>query len=390
MSTSANIGELDSRQTRETLIFGNLALLQVQALIVSLFAGILAFILGIGRPGEVKEESVVRRLWPRRVIHSHPKVDATLRLRNSYFEFVLVIATAMLSASLSSAILGSFMCALIVMTRQAGLNPDNIASPLAGSLGDLLTLSLLGLIGSFLVRFEGTILASLILLGLVIACVTCFIVTYRNAYVRELLSSGWIPLLIAMFISSGAGLVLDAFVQKYQGFALLTPVATGLPGACSAIFVSRISTTLHSGKKVHRSSTSSSSSPTSFSRLRYLLADYQLTEGWLVPCTLFSIGLSVMVIFVIFVHITGQMSFGWPFYLSFVLLSALSLSTSLAISHLITLALWRRDYDPDIYCLPYVTSLVDVLGQGLLVVTYFLAHILGDTITAAIDGGTGG
>jgi solute carrier family 41 len=276
------------------------------------------------------------------------------------------------------------------MTRQAGLNPDNIASPLAGSLGDLLTLSLLGLIGSFLVRFEGTILASLILLGLVIACVTCFIVTYRNAYVRELLSSGWIPLLIAMFISSGAGLVLDAFVQKYQGFALLTPVATGLPGACSAIFVSRISTTLHSGKKVHRSSTSSSSSPTSFSRLRYLLADYQLTEGWLVPCTLFSIGLSVMVIFVIFVHITGQMSFGWPFYLSFVLLSALSLSTSLAISHLITLALWRRDYDPDIYCLPYVTSLVDVLGQGLLVVTYFLAHILGDTITAAIDGGTGG
>jgi solute carrier family 41 len=98
MSTSANIGELDSRQTRETLIFGNLALLQVQALIVSLFAGILAFILGIGRPGEVKEESVVRRLWPRRVIHSHPKVDATLRLRNSYFEFVLVIATAMLSA----------------------------------------------------------------------------------------------------------------------------------------------------------------------------------------------------------------------------------------------------------------------------------------------------
>jgi solute carrier family 41 len=343
MSTSANIGELDSRRTRETLIFGNLALLQVQALIVSLFAGILAFILGIGGPGpgEVKPGSITKRFLPRRVIHHRPKVDATLRLRNGYFEFALVIATAMLAASLSSAILGSFMCALIVIARQAGLNPDNIASPLAGSLGDLLTLSLLGLIGSFLVRFEGTVLASLILLGLFVACFTCFIVTYRNAYVRELLSSGWIPLLIAMFISSGAGLVLDAFVQKYEGFALLTPVVTGLPGACSAIFVSRISTSLHSGKKLQSSPTSSSSS-----RLRRFFADYQLTEGWLVPCTLFSIGLTVMVIFVLFVRVTGQMNFGWPFCLSFVLLSAIGVSASLAISHIITLALWRRDYDP--------------------------------------------
>lgn len=344
MSTSANIGELDNRRTRETLIFGNLALLQVQALIVSLFAGILAFVLGIGGNAAINKESNNRRqIWPRRVIHHHSKIDPLLRLRNSYFEFVLVIATAMLSASLSSAILGSFMCALIVVTRQAGLNPDNIASPLAGSLGDLLTLSLLGLIGSFMVRFEGTILATMILLGLIFACVTCFIVTYRNAYVRELLSSGWVPLLIAMFISSGAGLVLDAFVQKFQGFALLTPVVTGLPGACSAIFVSRISTALHSGKK---GSTTTASSSRSSSKLRRLLDNYSLTEGYIVPCTLFIIGLSIMVIFVIFVHVTGQMSFGWPFYLSFIIVSALIVFISLTVSHFITLALWRRDYDP--------------------------------------------
>lgn len=420
MSTSANIGELDNRRTRETLIFGNLALLQVQALIVSLFAGILAFVLGIGGDGViVKEDHNTRRqqqlFWPRRVIHHHPKIDSSVRLRNSYFEFVLVIATAMLSASLSSAILGSFMCALIVITRQAGLNPDNIASPLAGSLGDLLTLSLLGLIGSFMVRFEGTILATMILLGLIFACVTCFIVTYRNAYVRELLSSGWIPLLIAMFISSGAGLVLDAFVQKFQGFALLTPVVTGLPGACSAIFVSRISTALHSGKK-ERMSNRISSSSRSTSRLRRILDNYGLTEGWIVPCTLFIIGMSIMVLFVVFVHVTGQMSFGWPFYLSFILVSGLIVFISLAVSHFITLALWKRDYDPgespssfilcniqlyppffspfplllaDIYCLPYVTSLVDVIGQGLLVMAYSIAVILGDTITAAVDDSTG-
>lgn len=344
LSTSANIGELDIRRTRETLIFGNMALLQVQALIVSLFAGILSFILGIGGSEGASDGSKGRRwLSPRRVIHHHPTLDPSLKLRNSYFEFVLVIATGMLSASLSSAILGSFMCALVVVTRQLGGNPDNIASPLAGSLGDLLTLSLLGLIGSFLVHFEGTILATIILLVLALACATCFIVTYRNAYVRELLSSGWVPLVIAMFISSGAGLVLDAFVQEFQGFALLAPVVTGLPGACSAIFVSRISTALHSGKGDHEPSVPSLPQST---KLRRLFAGNSPTEGWLVPCTLFAIGLAIMTFFVVFVHLTGQMGFGWPFYLTFITVSSLIMVSSLALTHFVTLALWRRDYDP--------------------------------------------
>ncbi|UZJ56570.1 hypothetical protein CBS101457_005890 [Exobasidium rhododendri] len=390
MSTSANIGELDVRRTRETLIFGNLALLQVQALIVSSFAGILAFLLGIGSgSGESEATATKRQIWPRRVIHHHPKLEPSLKLRNSYFEFVLVIATGMLSASLSSAILGSFMCALVVVTRQLGGNPDNIASPLAGSLGDLLTLSLLGLIGSFMVRFEGTILATMILLGLVFTCVSFFIVSYRNAYVRELLSSGWIPLVIAMFISSGAGLVLDAFVQKFEGFALLAPVVTGLPGACSAIFVSRISTALHSGK-ANQGSTSSQShrnntKKNTVSPFRRFLSEQGPTEGWLVPITLFTIGWTIMTAFVVFIHITGQMSFGWSFYFAFTFVAALIVLSSLCLSHFITLALWRRDYDPDIYCLPFITSIVDVIGQGLLVLAYYLAMSFGDTITAAVN-----
>ena len=43
----ANIGELDIRSTRQTLVLGNMALLQVQALIVSLIAGIVSFLLGL-------------------------------------------------------------------------------------------------------------------------------------------------------------------------------------------------------------------------------------------------------------------------------------------------------------------------------------------------------
>lgn len=423
MSTSANIGELDVRRTRETLIFGNLALLQVQALIVSLFAGILSFLLGLGTSAEPAKEvpipspsvsslqtsvtaapaMLIRRLLsPRRVIHHHPPVDPSLKLRNSYFEFVLVIATATLSASVSSAVLGSFMCALVVVTRQMGLNPDNIASPLAGSLGDLLTLTLLGLFSSFMARFEGTILATLILLALAGACAIFFLAAYRNAYVRELLSSGWIPLLIAMFISSGAGVVLDTFVQKFEGFALLVPVLTGLPGAVAAIFVSRTSTALHSGRNAKPSNSRQRSRFFMFGTDRsgisgWVSDKYERfapkwlqdiggpTEGWLAPCTLFGLGMIVTTAFILFVRFTGQMTFGIPFLLMFITVSSLAFLCALTIAHVLTLLLWRFDYDPDIYCLPFITSLVDVIGQTLLVMAYYIAIGLGDTITAAVN-----
>jgi solute carrier family 41 len=371
----ANIGELDVRRTRETLIFGNLALLQVQALIVSSFAGVLAFVLGVMTPEAAPAATAPRtvnmlqrvmarkpasqsstHLSPRRIIHHHPHpkppADPALRLRNGYFEFVLVIATGMLSASLSSAILGSFMCALVVVTRRMGGNPDNIASPLAASLGDLLTLTLLGLLASLLVHFEGTLLATVILAALVVACASCFVATYRNAYVRELLSSGWVPLLIAMFISSGAGLLLDTFVQRFEGFALLGPVVTGLPGACAAIFVSRTSTALHSGKGVAANLSpprrpprvGAAPSRLSLARLQAFLPPP--TEGWLVPCTLFAIGAGIETLFLLVVWLSGQMTFGWPFALCFVVIGAAGFAIALAIAHFITLALWARDYDP--------------------------------------------
>ena len=38
------------------------------------------------------------------------------------------------------------------------------------------------------------------------------------------------------------------------------------------------------------------------------------------------------------------------------------------------------DYDPDTSCMPYVTSLVDVLSQILLLGAFAAAHALGDKV----------
>ncbi len=345
LSTSANMGELDVRRTRQALVQGNLALLQVQALIVSTFAGSLAFVLGVILPNSEFQQNARSLLSARRIIHGHPNKDTSAKLRNGYFEFVLVLATGTLAASISSAVLGSFMCALVILSRRFGVNPDNVASPLAASLGDLLTLVVMGLLGSLLVRFEGTLLATIILLALIAFCLVCGAVAWRNFYVRRLLSSGWTPLFVAMLISSGAGMVLDTFVQRYDGFALLAPVLCGLPGACTAIFASRISTALHSADSVG----SGHPHHPHHHRLQHSNARAfwsTPTEGWLVPLTLAGLGFAITTVYITLVWATGQMHFGWPFAICFILAAGLAICIALSLSHFLCLFLWTRDYDP--------------------------------------------
>lgn len=119
-STSANIGELDLRRTRRSLILGNLALLQVQALIVSLLSGLLAFILGL-----LSRKGVHHSL--QHPIHKVPGMIGTDQdgndIRGGYFEALLVLCVSMLAAGISSGVLGSFMCALVVICRRFKINP---------------------------------------------------------------------------------------------------------------------------------------------------------------------------------------------------------------------------------------------------------------------------
>ena len=168
----ANIGELDIRSTRQTLVLGNMALLQVQALIVSLIAGILSFLLGLtSRVGITESQSADRGGYFECLLVSRAYVSFSWRLTKGSNGQVL--CASMLSTSISSAILGTFMCTLVIGSRRFHINPgkfsvlflkihtindqltDNIATPLASSLGDLLTLIILGLISSLFLTFMG-------------------------------------------------------------------------------------------------------------------------------------------------------------------------------------------------------------------------------------------
>lgn len=63
--------------------------------------------------------------------------------------FVL-IAGSMSTASFASLILAGLMMFVIIMSKKFNINPDNVATPIAASLGDLVTLTILSYLCTFL------------------------------------------------------------------------------------------------------------------------------------------------------------------------------------------------------------------------------------------------
>ncbi|ESO07216.1 hypothetical protein HELRODRAFT_140436, partial [Helobdella robusta] len=117
LSTQANLGNMDCKKEQWRMIYGNLALTQVQAIVVGLLASIFAILLGWIPSGKLH------------VMHGF-----------------LMCAGSVLTAVLATLILGSLMVGVVLFSRRFHINPDNVATPIAASLGDLTTITLLAII----------------------------------------------------------------------------------------------------------------------------------------------------------------------------------------------------------------------------------------------------
>ncbi|KAI8640900.1 hypothetical protein BD408DRAFT_418993 [Parasitella parasitica] len=318
LSTSSNLGELDYGPTRRSLIVGNLALLQVQSLVAGAIAGVSSFALGlITKPGS----------------------------STSYYEMMFMTSSAMVSASFSAGILGIFMCALILICRRFDVDPDNIACPMASSTGDIVTLVLLASCATILQHQMESILSTIIFLIMLSMLPIFGFIVWRNKHVQNLLFSGWTPIILAMVISSLAGVLLEAYVEQYKGVALLTPVLIGLSGNLGSIYASRISTCLHAEVKE-----------------KYKVVEY----------TLLAMNIPVQVVFLLIIwgFGMGHLRYNIWFFLSYFIISMICTWICLKIGKLMTLVFWKMGYDPDNYVIPYLTASIDVIGTILLVSTF--------------------
>lgn len=348
LSTAANTGQIDSPQERRRVISSNLALVQLQATVVGLLAAVAALLLGA-------------------VTREEPGVASA----------ALLCASSVVTAFLAAFVLGMLMVCIVIGARKLGVNPDNIATPIAASLGDLITLSILAVVSSFFYRHTGSwYLAPLACLGLAALTPLWVVVARRNPPLARILTLGWVPIVLAMLISSFGGLILSRTLSepRYRDMAVFTPVICGVGGNLVAIQSSRISTYLHI-----------CSSPGAL--------PLQMRSFWPSPrATFCSSGINstsarVLLSLVVPGHLTffyiirlvegPLVTSSGTFVVLYLLAGLVQVTILLYLAEVMVRLTWHQALDPDSHCIPYLTGLGDLLGTGLLALCFLADWLLG-------------
>ncbi|OXA52616.1 hypothetical protein Fcan01_12664 [Folsomia candida] len=341
LSTQANLGNLDGDNRRWTICWANLSLIQVQGVVVGFLSSIVAIIIGVVLPGESRAFNIRHAL--------------------------VLCASSILTAAIASFVLGCLMIFVIFLSRRIHVNPDNVATPIAASLGDITTLGLLAYIARFL--YSGTEpswipIAVMAFYGLTLPI--WVYVAYRNDCTKNVLINGWTPVICAMFISSMGGLILDKAEQRFAPLALYQPVINGVGGNLVSVQASRISTRLHrdcAKGQLPQGLVTSWGSPFDVYLKRGI--DSTAARGMVIPGHIFFLTITH------FISTDSQDSFGFViFYLT---AAMIQVGMLLYTADILIRWLWMRNIDPDTSAIPYLTGLGDLLGSALLFLAFAAA-----------------
>jgi len=122
------------------------------------------------------------------------------------------------------------MIAVVIYSKKNKINPDNIATPIASSLGDMTTVAVLAYISRWfygLIGLEKVWIAPIAMLVFISLVPLSAYYAYKNKYTNRVLSYGWFPIILAMIISSVGGIILDKAIKVFSGIAPFQPVING-------------------------------------------------------------------------------------------------------------------------------------------------------------------
>eukprot|EP00123_Amoebidium_parasiticum_P000608 comp11454_c0_seq1/m.5886 comp11454_c0_seq1/g.5886 ORF comp11454_c0_seq1/g.5886 comp11454_c0_seq1/m.5886 type:complete len:432 (-) comp11454_c0_seq1:415-1710(-) len=319
LSTEANKGTLKSLASCKAYILANLALTQIQAIVVSFVAALYAIILG-----------------------------ETTGLPCSLSQALLLTATSLTTATLAAGILGVVMCGVIIFSSQRGFNPDNFANSVTASLGDVLTLVILSMCGAFLLSIEDVapVVLPVLLVGQIMLIPTWIRLCSIHKAVKQVLRNGWVPILTAMIISGAAGLTLEEEIEAFPKMALLVPIVNGVGGNIGAVLASRAATSFH----VHGK-----------------------PDGYYPSIVLFLLTIPTHLILIAGVEWSSpdtEFLNDAGFLGSYLCASVGQVACVVVLVHVLSRKVWAAGLDPDNWVIPYVTACADFLGTGMLAYSF--------------------
>uniref|UniRef100_A0A8C5L892 Solute carrier family 41 member n=1 Tax=Jaculus jaculus TaxID=51337 RepID=A0A8C5L892_JACJA len=290
----------------------------------------------------------------------------------------LLCSSSVATAFIASLLQGIIMVGVIVGSKKTGINPDNVATPIAASFGDLITLAILAWISQGLYFCLETYyyISPLVCAFFLALTPIWIIIAAKHPATRTVLHSGWEPVITAMVISSIGGLILDTTVSdpNLVGIVVYTPVINGIGGNLVAIQASRISTYLH----LHSIPGELPDEPKGcFYPCRTFLGPGVNNKSAQVLLLLVIPG---HLIFLYTIHLmkSGHTSLTVIFIVVYLLAAVLQVFTLLWIADWMVHHFWRKGKDPDSFSIPYLTALGDLLGTALLALSFHFLWLIGD------------
>lgn len=351
LSTQVNIGKIHDSKTIVSACFGNSVLIQLQSIIIGFLASFLAAIF---------EYAYTQSFTP-----SH---------------LLILVTSSVATASLASLLLASIIMFIIIVSNKLNINPDNVATPIASSLGDLVTLAILSGVGTFLYANKTLIGIPIAIIVVYLLCIPVFAyICHKNEFVNETLYQGWVPIIVAMLISSGAGIILKSSVEIYPIVAIYQPVINGVGGNLVAIFASRLSTSIHR--------TSNRGEYPTWTPKSYLSYPYETFFGQNNPE-------SKTVQILVLLILPGHVIFFFTLYLIkaeendivltfslvafYLLIAFIQVIILFLICYWLVLLVWKLKKNPDNVCIPYLTALGDLLGVAFLLLAMHMVYLTGN------------
>merc|ERR1711936_1328034 len=263
------------------------------------------------------------------------------------------------------------------------MGPDNIATPIAASLGDVVTLGLLAWISDVL-YFDynaGGYKAQIIIGGYFLMLPIFLALAYNNEHVSEVLRVGWTPVLMAMLIASGGGFVLEMAVEHFKGVTLFAPVMNGSGGDLVGIQASRMTTYLHKATK-----SLLGTFPEGEDKIMQLPCTALCGD---LPCCKCGSGKETtrtphampgrVLLSLLF---PGHKIFVLPsplFLIFYLVAAVIQVAVLLYMCQILVYWMWKRGVDPDNAAIPYLTAIGDLLGTSLLAMAFLALEEIGDT-----------